>query len=133
MRKVLLKERVLSSENLPDWFEKLKQTYEDRDIKFVGGESSNEATIRILEVVNELLDSDLSSAAIVTHGNILSLLLNHFNREFGFDNWRLLSNPDVFVLESEGDCIVIKHIGRELVWLMLSKKKQESILVKKCQ
>ena len=35
-----LKERILSTENLSDWFEKLKQTFEDEDIKFTGGESS---------------------------------------------------------------------------------------------
>ncbi|AWE07163.1 histidine phosphatase family protein [Lysinibacillus sp. 2017] len=105
-----LKERILSSENLSDWLEKLKQTYEDQNLKFTEGESSNEATERIIGLVNELLSSNHSSAAIITHGNIMSLLLNHYRKDFGFDEWQLLSNPDVFLLEMLEESIQLKRI-----------------------
>ena len=85
-----LKERVLSSESLPDWLEKLKQTYLDMDLKFTGGESSNEATRRINELVEELKQSNHKSVIIVTHGNIMSLLLNHYQTHFGLDEWKQL-------------------------------------------
>lgn len=49
-----LRERLLSEEDLPDWLEKLKETYVDKNLKFTGGESSNEATHRITELVEEL-------------------------------------------------------------------------------
>ena len=96
-----LKERVLSSENLSDWFEKLKQTFEDEDIKFTGGESTKEATERIVSFVTELSQIQSDHVAIITHGNLSALLLNHMSQDFGFDQWLKLSNPDVYVIEND--------------------------------
>lgn len=107
-----LSERLLSSEELPDWLEKLKETYVDKDLKFIGGESSNEATHRITEVVEELKQSTHMSVVIVTHGNIMSLLLNHFQPHFGFDEWKQLSNPDVFEIEFSNEQTVVNRIWR---------------------
>lgn len=95
-----LRERILSSENFSDWFEKLKQSFEDRDIKFIGGESSKEATERIVSIVTELSHSQTDNIAIITHGNVSALLLNHISQDFGFDQWLKLTNPDVYVLEN---------------------------------
>ncbi|OZS78425.1 hypothetical protein CF394_06610 [Tetzosporium hominis] len=49
-----LMERVLSSENLPDWMEKLEMSFQDSQISFEGGESGDAATSRIVVVFNEL-------------------------------------------------------------------------------
>jgi len=105
-----LSERLLSGENLPDWLGKLKQTYVDRDLKFTGGESSNEAAQRITELVEELKQCSHMTAAIVTHGNIMSLLLNHYRPDFGFDEWRQLSNPDVFEIAFSNEQAVVNRI-----------------------
>lgn len=99
----LLTERVLSSENLSDWLEKLSATFDDFDLKFEGGESSYDAVHRIVSVVEEAMINGAQNTIIVTHGNLLSLLLNHYNNEFGFDDWRNLRNPDVFLLKKEDD------------------------------
>lgn len=99
----LLTERVLSSENLSDWLEKLRATFDDFDLKFEGGESSYEAVKRIVSVVEEVLNSEAQNTIIVTHGNLLSLLLNHYHHHFGFEEWKSLRNPDVFLLKQEDD------------------------------
>jgi predicted acetyltransferase/broad specificity phosphatase PhoE len=106
----LLTERVLSSENLTDWLEKLKATFDDFDLKFKGGESSYEAVNRIVSVVEEVLNSEAQNTIIVTHGNLLSLLLNHYNNEFGFDDWRNLRNPDVFLLVKADDKVTYERL-----------------------
>ncbi len=98
-----LAERTLSSIDLPDWMEKLKATYEDLELKFEGGESSREAMDRIVTMVEDVLESDEENTIIVTHGNIMSLLLKHYQDSFGFEDWKNLGNPDVFLLrEDEG-------------------------------
>ena len=97
-----LKERVLSSGNLPDWFERLKSTFDDHNLVLEGGESSRQALDRISQVVAELEKSG-QTAAIVTHGNIMALLLSRYVEGFGFEGWRALSNPDVFVLTDAPD------------------------------
>jgi len=96
-----LSERVLSTRNMPDWYEKLRETYENLDLTYEGGESSREAANRVIEVVDEVLKSDAENTIIVTHGGILSLLLNHYDKNFGFEQWATLSNPDVYLLTSE--------------------------------
>lgn len=108
----LLTERVLSSENLSDWLEKLRSTFEDFDLKFEGGESSNEAVKRIISVVEEVLNSEAENTIIVTHGNLLSLLLNHYNNHFGFEDWKALRNPDVFLLKKEKHSLTYERLNQ---------------------
>lgn len=103
-----LRERTLSNENLPDWMEKLAQTFEDEHLTFSGGESSFEATKRILAVINEC--DKQQNTVIVTHGNIMSLLIRYFKPSFGFHAWKTLTNPDVYELSIIGDDFVVKRI-----------------------
>lgn len=91
-----LKERVLSSENHNDWMEKLKTTYMDLDLKYEGGESSNEAMSRGIAVIHDLLDRPEQNIALVTHGALLSLILKLFDSSIGFEEWKDLKNPDIY-------------------------------------
>lgn len=105
-----LAERVLSSTNMPDWFEKLKATYEDFDLTYQGGESSREAANRIIEVVDDISKNDAEHTILVTHGGLMSLLLNHYNKNFGFEQWAALSNPDIYILKLD------QYITLERIW-----------------
>lgn len=93
-----LAERVLSTEKYSDWLTRLEETYYDLDLKFIGGESSREAIERVLSLVEEIINDESEGIIIVTHGNLMSLLLMHFDSEFGFAEWKMLSNLDVFEL-----------------------------------
>lgn len=103
-------ERVLSTNHLSDWFEKLRTTFEDYELKFEGGESSQEAVKRIIEVVEDVFKGEFENTIIVTHGNLMSLLLNHYNKEFGFNDWLNLSNPDVYLLKSDSVKVTFERI-----------------------
>jgi len=102
-----LAERVLSSEDLPDWMEKLEQSFADHDLKFAGGESAKEAAERGAAVLAEAPDN----AILVTHGNMMGLLLKKFEEAYGFEEWKALSNPDVYILSVEGE-----KISAERLW-----------------
>ncbi|TCM95852.1 2,3-bisphosphoglycerate-dependent phosphoglycerate mutase [Paenibacillus sp. BK033] len=95
---VRLTERVLSRTNHADWREMLRLAYEDMDLLYEGGESSNAAMSRAVSVVTEALGSGKKNIVIVSHGNLISLLLKHFDSRIGFDEWEVMSNPDVFLL-----------------------------------
>lgn len=102
-----LSERILSTSSMDNWLVKLEETFEDMELKLEGGESSKEAQQRIVEVLDEILTNDHESTAIVTHGNIMSLLLNNYDKKFDFEQWKNLSNPDVFLLHfSDGNCSI---------------------------
>jgi len=107
---IRLKERVLSTENLSDWFEKLGSTFDDIDLKFQGGESSKEAMLRVSEVVEEVCRNKVKNTIIVTHGNLIALLLKYYMKDFGFEEWQNLSNPDVFLLKNEDNKICYERL-----------------------
>lgn len=105
-------ERILSTTSLSDWSEKLKDTFEKPELKFKGGESSKEAMQRIIEVVEEILDGNDKNTIIVTHGNLMSLLFNYYDKNFGFEHWKNLNNPDVFILTNEENKIKFKRVWK---------------------
>jgi 2,3-bisphosphoglycerate-dependent phosphoglycerate mutase len=104
-----LAERVLSSQDDANWVWKLRDSFSDVHLKYTGGESSIEAMTRAYNVVKELKED--TPTVIVTHGNLMTLLLRCFDKRFGFEAWKELSNPDVFrIFESNGSVSV------ERVW-----------------
>ena len=105
-----LKERVLSDQPMHDWLEKLEQTFLDKDLVFEGGESSREALSRVLRVIEEVLNNEeMNQVVLVSHGNLLSLLINHYDSNFGFKEWAKMRNPDLFILEVDGNDSRIIH------------------------
>ncbi|MCM3786230.1 phosphoglycerate mutase family protein [Neobacillus mesonae] len=93
-----LTERVLSDKSYPDWRNMLRKTFDNLDICYEGGESSNTAMSRVISVVMEALNSEYNNIVLVSHGNLISLLLKYFDDRIGFKEWAALSNPDVFHL-----------------------------------
>lgn len=102
-----LAERVLSTQDLPDWMEKLEESFGDAELKLAGGESGKEATDRAMEAMSEMKDR----TAAVTHGNLLGLLLKQIDAGYGFSEWQKLTNPDVYKVEIENG-----HLSVTLVW-----------------
>jgi 2,3-bisphosphoglycerate-dependent phosphoglycerate mutase len=60
-----LAERVLGSENLPDWMDHLHISFNDLDRCLPGGESSREAMNRIVSVIDEVLTTDFKNMAVI--------------------------------------------------------------------
>ncbi|MGO4185828.1 histidine phosphatase family protein, partial [Paenibacillus sp. TAF43_2] len=65
---------------------------------------------RALAVISDVRNSGFSNVVIVTHGNLMSLLLKHYDTKFGFEEWASLSNPDVYHLQFEGEVPIIQRI-----------------------
>lgn len=110
---VRLEERVLSDEPIDDWLDVLETSFQDFDFSLSGGESTNDALQRGLEVLHEMWqDHTHDCGVIVTHGNLLSILLAHFIKEFGFEDWKQLKYPDVYKIEQQTDTnqYVINHL-----------------------
>lgn len=91
-----LSERVLSSDNLPGWLDCLEKTFDDFNLTYLGGESNNEAMGRAKSVLEKIFKEENKAVLVVTHGNLMTLILRSFNEQFGFEEWKNLTNPDVF-------------------------------------
>ena len=97
-----LVERVLSARSLPDWREHLRWSFEDLDYCLEDGESSRTAQARGTSAIRTALASG-ERCLLVTHGNLLALMLKSIDATVGYDVWSMLSNPDVFVLHVNDD------------------------------
>ena len=91
-------ERILCDQEIPDWRGKMYQSFRNRDVKLVGGESSNEAALRGWSVIEEVLRGEFNHTLIATHGNLLTLLLNHLDPSYDYETWMQLTNPDIYRL-----------------------------------
>lgn len=79
--------------------DKLKESFIQFELKLPGGESSHEAMNRGISVVKELLCRSEQNILIVTHGNMMTLMMKYFDDRYGFDEWISLTNPDVYEIE----------------------------------
>ncbi|MBR8839807.1 MAG: histidine phosphatase family protein [Stigonema ocellatum SAG 48.90 = DSM 106950] len=109
-----LKERVLSTKMLPDWLEWLRQTFDDLDLCLVGGESSRAAMQRVVAVADEIFLHDAKVTLIATHGQLMTLLLKHFNENIGFNEWQSLTNPDIYKVVVGKGHVEVKRVWQEL-------------------
>lgn len=77
----------------------MEETFTDLDLQFEGGETSRAAMHRVATVVEEYLKQEATVTVLITHGNLMTLLLKHFDEAIGFSDWERLTNPDVYCLE----------------------------------
>jgi 2,3-bisphosphoglycerate-dependent phosphoglycerate mutase len=109
-----LAERVLSTEPMADWEERMRTSYVEVEHTLPGGETTSGALTRGVAAVEALLDHPAESTVAVSHGNLLSLLLGHYGYHAGglagYEAWRALTNPDVFELTVDQGAREIRRI-----------------------
>jgi 2,3-bisphosphoglycerate-dependent phosphoglycerate mutase len=96
-------ERVLSPVPLDNWRERLAETFIDLDLSFELGESSRIAMMRGVSVVSQAMQQTTAPVVLVTHGNLMTLILKHFNEQVGYADWENLQNPDVYCIQFKGE------------------------------
>ena len=100
---------MLSAAPLGQWREALRQTFADPDRTWSGGESSRTAMARGRAVLDALLARPARAPVVVTHGNLMALILRSFKPQFGFQTWEGLSNPDVYCIAVHGERVEISR------------------------
>ena len=106
-----LAERILSDVPMDDWMQKLESTFTNIDIAFSGGESTKQATDRAISLIQDVLKLNHTTTLLVTHGNLLTLILKHFDHTIGFNEWRALTNPDIYEITTDEQCILKRLWG----------------------
>ncbi|WP_237982067.1 histidine phosphatase family protein [Bacillus thuringiensis] len=110
-----LTERILSDVPMDDWMQKLESTFTNIDIGFSGGESTKQAMDRAISLIQDVLKLNHTTTLLVTHGNLLTLILKHFDHTIGFNEWRSLTNPDIY------EIIIDEHYVLKRLWEAPSK------------
>jgi len=110
-----LRERKLSDKPLDDWLEILEQSFTKLDQKVHDGESSNEAMNRATSLLHDLMEEfeeGDESFLLMTHGNLMALILKSFDDRYGFEEWKNLTNPDLYLVEKGNKGWEVKRIYR---------------------
>lgn len=77
----------------------IEQSFKDKDYCMTGGETTNAAQERALPVIESLLKEYEGKVIVIgTHGNIMTIIMNYYKDEYGYDFWRSTSIPDVYKL-----------------------------------
>lgn len=97
-----LNERTLSADPIENWQQVIRDSFADPKTRAPGGESASEVLERSRSALNDILTQDRSLPVLVTHGNLLAILLHSINPTFGYQGWQSLTNPDVFILKQTG-------------------------------
>ena len=94
-----LRERSLSDAPVDDFVGAVWATWDEQERALPGGESNRSAQRRGLAMVRLIEERHPAAhVAVATHGNLLALILQHFDTSIGFDFWRSLSMPDIYQL-----------------------------------
>ena len=104
------RERRLSEGQVPNFLKAIEATWEDSSFVHPGGESNSAAQQRgvaVLFRINQL--HQVKHIVISTHGNLLALMLHHFEPSIDFNFWKSMTFPDIYQLKIKADCQSIIH------------------------
>ncbi|SFB61693.1 2,3-bisphosphoglycerate-dependent phosphoglycerate mutase [Cohnella sp. OV330] len=84
-----------------------RKVYSDFSYAFTEGESSYDAQKRAINPIKQVLNQYAGKRIVLgTHGDIMTLILNHFNKEYDFEFWESTTMPDIYELMFDGTQIV---------------------------
>lgn len=94
-----LRERTLSGIPVKNFPAAINKVWSDPTFSFKGGESNVVAQERGVFVVKKILRKFSGKNIVIgTHGNIMVLIMNYFDKDFDFEFWQSLNMPDIYQL-----------------------------------
>jgi 2,3-bisphosphoglycerate-dependent phosphoglycerate mutase len=93
------KERILSEVPVENFDLAITKVWEEPAFSWEGGESNIIAQKRGVEATLKVLERYEGKNIVVgTHGNIMVLIMNYFDKKYGFSFWKELNMPDIYKL-----------------------------------
>ena len=88
----------------------IKTSYEDIDFHLTEGESIRDVQNRAIPVIKNLLNNYQGKTIIIgTHGNVMTIIMNYFKKEYGYEFWKNTSKPDIYKLVFSGENLLSVH------------------------
>lgn len=107
-----LRERTIGDIGKLSFHEAKKKVYQDFQLAYEGGESSAAAQARGIQEMELLLDKYKGQTIVIgTHGDIMTLIMNHYDSQYNYEFWQSTSMPDIYRLEFEDG--ELTHVVRE--------------------
>ncbi len=82
----------------------IEKSFIDIDFSLEGGESTRKAKQRAIHIIEKLLCGYKGKNIVIgTHGNIMTIIMNYYNKGYGFDFWKSTSKPDIYKMTFESN------------------------------
>ena len=111
-----LREKKIATEPIEDIVEVRKKMWADLEYRHSGGETGLEVQERGMNAINSILQEiNLGETALIaSHGNFIAHIINLFQPDFRYDQWKNMSMPDIYRIDfiDEGN-VVVEHVGVE--------------------
>lgn len=101
-----LRERALSGPHVKHehFHESKRRLYRDASFAFPGGESGQQARTRALSVIERILHKHAGQSIVIgIHGDVMTLILQHYDPAYGFEFWESTTMPDIYRLDLDID------------------------------
>lgn len=93
------RERKLAEISVDNFEESVLKVWNDFNFSFPGGESGHMAQQRGILALEKILDKyNGENIVIGTHGNIMVLIMNYYNKSYNYDFWKKLKMPHIYKL-----------------------------------
>lgn len=97
-----LRERALSGPHVQHehFHEAKRQLYRDPSFAFPGGESGVQAQARAIRILQQILHKHSGEKIVIgTHGDVMTLILQHYDPAYGFEFWENTTMPDIYRMD----------------------------------
>lgn len=105
-----LRERMIKGNYKLSWEEvepAIEKSFSNKDYCLPGGETTRQAQERAIPIIKQLLKEHTGKNIVIgTHGNIMTIMLNYFDEQFGYDFWASTSKPDIYKLVFSGSELI---------------------------
>ena len=82
--------------------ETIKYLWDNPNKYFLGVESNQVAIKRILDLLQDLEERYSDKTILLSsHGNLLGILINHFDSSFDYKKWEQMTFPDCFLVDKD--------------------------------
>lgn len=108
------RERKLADGSVDNFNEVILNAWKNFHFFLPGGESGYCAQKRgLLSLENTIEKYKGGNIVIGTHGNIMTLIMNYYDKKYGYDFWVDLSMPDIYKLSFENKKLVkVKRVWK---------------------
>ena len=91
-------------------YQAIKTSFEDIDFHLTDGESIRDVQNRAMPVIKNLLNNYEGKTIIIgTHGNVMTIIMNYFDKAYGYEFWKNTSKPDIYKLVFSGENLLSVH------------------------
>ncbi|MNI11635.1 bifunctional RNase H/acid phosphatase [compost metagenome] len=102
-----LRERTIGDFSTGTFKEAKYHVYKEMDFAFPGGESSIDAQKRSVRAITSIIDKNKGKKIVVgTHGDIMTPMMNFFNKQYEYTFWETTSMPDIYKVRIEGHDLI---------------------------